>query len=295
MIKLKRIFALLIIICIALTLFACDANTNNAEIAATTLPVYEFTKLLCVGTNLQVAQVITEDVSCLHDYTLQIQQMKILESAEMIIISGAGLESFLDDVLSSQDNLIDASAGIELYCHEETFSDHHSHEHQDADPHYWLSPCNAKIMSENILSALCKKYPDQRVKFEENYISLSTQLDALNAYAQSSLKDLKTRNIITFHDGFSYLAGAYDLHILKAIEEESGSEASAKELIDMCELVRSNELSAVFTEKNGSVSAAEIIARETNVHIYQLDMAISGDSYFTAMRHNIDTLKEALG
>ncbi len=41
-------------------------------------------------------------------------------------------------------------------------------------------------------------------------------------------------------------------------------------------------------------SAAEIISNEANVAIYELDMALSGDSYFSAMYHNIDTLKEAL-
>jgi len=54
-------------------------------------------------------------------------------------------------------------------------------------------------------------------------------------------------------------------------------------------------LPAVFTESNGSVSAADIIAAETNISVYSLDMAMGGDSYFEAMYHNIDTIKEALG
>jgi hypothetical protein len=41
--------------------------------------------------------------------------------------------------------------------------------------------------------------------------------------------------------------------------------------------------------------AARIIAAETGVSLYALDMAMSGDSYFEAMYHNIDTIKEALG
>ena len=84
------------------------------------------------------------------------------------------------------------------------------------------------------------------------------------------------------------------MQILKAVEEESGSEASAKELIELIDLVRSNEISAIFTETNGSTSAAEIIAKETGAKLYTLDMAMAGNSYFDAMYHNIDTLKEAL-
>ena len=53
-------------------------------------------------------------------------------------------------------------------------------------------------------------------------------------------------------------------------------------------------MKAIFIETNGSVSAAEVISRETGVPIYTLDMAMGGDSYFDAMYHNIDTIKEAL-
>ena len=79
------------------------------------------------------------------------------------------------------------------------------------------------------------------------------------------------------------------------MEEESGSEASARELIDLIEDVREHTLPAVFTEVSGSTSAAGVIARETGCSVYALDMAMSGDSYFEAMYHNIDTIKEALG
>ena len=85
-----------------------------------------------------------------------------------------------------------------------------------------------------------------------------------------------------------------NLHILKAMEEESGSEASAAELIEIAKLVDAHALPAIFTERSGSNSAADIISRETGVKIFTLDMAMSGDSYFDAMYHNIDTLKEAL-
>ena len=90
------------------------------------------------------------------------------------------------------------------------------------------------------------------------------------------------------------MASEYDLTIIKAIEEESGSEASAKELTEIITLIKDYNISAIFTETNGSASAASIISRECNVPIYTLDMAMSGESWFEAMYKNIDTLKEAL-
>ena len=78
------------------------------------------------------------------------------------------------------------------------------------------------------------------------------------------------------------------------MEEESGSEASASELKHLIEEVEHHNLPAIFTEVNGSDSAASVIARETGIPCYQLDMAMGGDSWFDAMYHNIHTLKEAL-
>lgn len=297
----------LILFPLLLCLFLCGcAPEPPAQIAATTLPVYEFTSRLCEGTPLTVTRLVTEEVSCLHDYSLNVRQVKAAESAEVIVISGAGLEEFLDDILLDA-NIIDSAHDIPLLCPEDAHShtheapenthsahDHEGHSH-DKDPHIWLSPENARAMAFNIWQGLCEQYPHHADTFTNNLFGLTDDFDALNIYGHQTLSDLNTRELITFHDGFSYFADAFDLEILRAVEEESGSEASAKELIHLIEEVEHHDLPAIFTEKSGSVSAAGIISRETGCGNFPLDMVMSGDSYFDAMYHNIDTIKEALG
>lgn len=283
----KKICLLLILL---LVLLPGCAKEAPAEIVATTLPVYEFTAALCEGTGITVSRLITEEVSCLHDYTLQVTQMRAVESANVVVMNGGGLEDFLGDVLQNADRVIDASTDIELSCghHHEG----HDHEH---DPHIWLSPENAKQMSQNIYMELCELYPNCQGLFTVNFAELLAKLNALQAYGEAELSGLKNRDLITFHDGFAYFAESFDLHVLKALEEESGSEASAKELIEIIDLVEENHLPAIFTESNGSTAAAKVISAETSAKVYSLDMAMAGNSYFDAMYHNIRTVKEALG
>jgi len=293
----KRLLILILITTVLLC--GCSSREEPADIAATTLPVWEFTSRLCAGTPLTVTRLVTEEVSCLHDYSLNVRQVKAAEAAELIVISGAGLEEFMEDLLRDAQT-IDASAGIALITPEQHHHDHgdaeHSHEghSHEQDPHIWLSPVHAAAMAENICQGLAQHYPQYRAAFEENLSALNQDMDALNTYGQQQLQELSCRELITFHDGFSYLAEAFDLHILKAVEEESGSEASAKVLIQLIEEVEHHNLPAIFTEKSGSVSAAGILARETGCGSFPLDMAMAGDSWFEAMYHNIDTLKEAL-
>lgn len=291
----KTLFLILILILIS-ALVGCHKDQATANVVATTLPVYEFTTYICHGSDIHVERLITENVSCLHDYTLKVSQMRAIETAELIITSGAGLENFLHDALTSADNIIDTSEGIQLITNcEETAhtASGHSHHHEH-DPHIWLSPENAKIMASNITDALSELYPEHKDLFNENLSELMCELDALSIYANEQLSALSNKKIITFHDGFSYMAESFGLEIVHAVEEESGSEASAAELITLTRIISDYKVKALFTEVNGSTSAASIIANETGISIYTLDMAMSQRSYFEAMYHNIDTLKEAL-
>lgn len=284
----------------ALTLFGCKQNAPTYDIVATTLPVYNFTAHLCQGSDLQVGQLVTENVSCLHDYTLDVDQMQAIEQADVVVLSGAGLEDFMEDALDGADYVIDSAEGAHI--HEGGHAHHHEYDHShDAhhshaqDPHIWLSPENAAIMATNICEGLCSHYPQYSELFRVNLQTLTEQLRVLRQYADRELDGLCCTELITFHDGFGYFAESFGLTVLEAVEEESGSEASAAELIHLIQLVNEHDLPAVFTEVNGSDAAASVIARETGSKVYPLDMAMSGDSYFTAMYHNIDTIKEALG
>lgn len=287
---------LLSILLLAFLLTGCAPSEAPAKIAATTLPVYDFTTRLCQGTDLTVTRLVTEQVSCLHDYSLNVRQAKTAEAAELVVVSGAGLEGFLSDMLEGCP-ILDASQGITLLCPEE---DHREKEHgqdghhHEVDPHIWLSPLNAKIMAQNICDGLCRQYPSHSRIFQENLTALQKELDDLYDYGQETLSNLSSREFITFHDGFSYFADCFDLTIVDAVEEESGREASAQELIHLIRETEEHHLKAIFTEKNGSVSAAGILSRETGCGVFSLDMAMAGDSYFDAMYHNIDTIREAL-
>ena len=297
----KRIISLIIVILITVLTVGCTVEANNTDILTTTAPLYDFTTRLCYGTDITVDCLITESVSCLHDYTLQTKQMRAIESAKLIILSGMGLEDSFPEILHASDNCFDSSIGVKPLCSGHT-CDHHDHDHEnesshshsDFDPHIWLSPDNAIIAIDNIHAKLCNLYPHHQATIDQNYEKLIADMNSLRNYAKEQLASLSGKKLITFHDGFAYMADAFGLEILRAIEEESGREASAAELIELCTLIKDNEISCIFVETNGSTSAAEIIAAETNVKIFQLNMAMSG-GYFEAMYQNINTLKEALG
>lgn len=174
----KRFFALLLSFALALTtLTACGRQETAAKrglvVACTTYPVYLMTQAVTQDVpDVTVDLVVNQQISCLHNYTLTMADMKVIESADLLIINGAGLESFLDDVLASRDYW-DASQDMALRPSEEGH-DHgdHNHEgdHEEYDPHYWLSPTLAGQMAQNIAIGLTTQDPAHMDEYQANEI-----------------------------------------------------------------------------------------------------------------------------
>lgn len=285
----KRILAALLAALFLLSACAPAASEDDGKlhVVATTYPVYLFATALTEGVeDVEVTLMVKEPTSCLHDYTLTVSDMKVLAGADVVLMNGAGLEDFMADALAQSDaKIIDCSEGIDLLLSEE-HEGHDGHDHdEEYDPHYWLDPRRAAKMVDNMAVGLGVN---------------NTVSDALEEGVKPLAARLGTEELITFHDGFRYFADFLGLDILKAIEEEAGSEASAKEIIEVTALIKEHGLPAIFTEKNGSEATAKAVQRETGVDIYQLDMIMSGDGkgiqpYLDAMNANINTVLEALG
>ena len=284
----RRMIALLLAALFLLCLPGCakkeySEGKPKTDLLATTQPVYQLTCALTDGTGLSVGLLISESVSCLHDYTLTVSQMEMIEQSGLVLESGLGLENFMEDVLRGKTR-IDISRNLDTLPGED-----------GADPHWWLDPMRYKQAAELAAQELGAQYPEFADQISENLAAFCEKLSSLQDYGEQALSDLSCRQLVTFHDGFSYFADAFSLTIATAMEVESGSEPSAKELEAIIAIVEENQIPAVFTEVNGETGAAEVVANEGGCAVRTLDMAISNRDYFAAMRQNIDIVKEALG
>ena len=274
---------------------AGEEDSSTLHLLATTYPVYLFTTAVTQDVEgVEVSLLVNQQVSCLHDYTLTVNDMKAIEGADVILMNGVGLEDFMADALATSDAaVIDCSEGIDLL----PAMGHEGHDHDtEYDPHIWMNEEAALVMLSNISKGLGVLDEDHLDQYTENLSAAAEQLPGDRA----ELEGLACPYLITFHDGFQYFAQDNGLTILKAIEEEEGSEASAADIKEIVALIEEYDIPAIFTEKNGSDATAQAIARETGVEVYQLDMIMSGEGsgiqpYVDAMNGNLDTIREALG
>lgn len=304
----KRFICVFSVLCVLL-LSGCTGNTpetsDNTKIVATSFyPVHIFTLNLIDGIDGIKAECMAEQsVGCLHDYTLTARDAKLLSDARVLVVNGAGMESFLEDAFESAEGLkvIDSSLNTEILCAEEHHSEdeeEHSHHHHEENSHIWLSVDNAKIQVENIKNGLVKEFPEYEEKIEENYGAYIERLDALIRERDELPPLTADFSAVSFHGAYEYLAKETGFEIKATVESDEGAEPSAKELAHLSDGIVEENVGALFVAPGYNGSGAKILSEETSAKIYVINPVINGEVKLTAyediMRENYKNILRAV-
>ena len=289
----------------------CSCNTppitnDNILLVTSFYPIYIFTLNIVDSIDeINVSCMAEQNTGCLHDYQILSQDAKLIADADVFIINGAGMETFLEDIYMSNENLkvIDSSEGVTLIenCdeHHENHNEeaHHDHNHS-VNSHIWMSPENAKLQVENIAESLVSFYPQYKGVIEENKNDYINRLTELSEELSGKAEALKNENIITFHESYDYLASEYGFNVVATVESHEGAEPSAKGLAELVEIIEKHNVNVLFIEPDYKGSSAEILSNETGARILTLNPVIRGEVSLTAyediMRANLETILKAV-
>ncbi len=108
--------------------------------------------------NVEVINMTKSQTGCLHDYQLTPEDMILLEKADVFVINGGGMESFLEKVITANPNLKIVESGKNITLLKSMGHNHEEHEHHgeaevnnaEVDPHLWVSVSN-NILQVRIL------------------------------------------------------------------------------------------------------------------------------------------------
>lgn len=287
-------------------------HAEKIKILTTFLPLFAHTQSI-VGDLAEVRSLI-ESGGEPHDFQFKPSDMKKISEAQVIVINGVGIESWLEKPLAQfkdeKKMIIDTSVGVDLLENPEIIEltatrnkdkkhDHHDHhDHFDGkNPHIWLDPINAQIQVKNILKGLVQADPKNKTDYEANAAHYLEELQKLNEDFKNKIEVLKNKNLITFHDAFVYLANRYDFKYIGCIEDFPEKSPSPQILKAMVDLIRKNNITTVFVEAGYSQRSLESISRESKAVIATLDTLEVGtfeaDAYLKRMRHNLEALENA--
>ena len=256
------------------------------RIVTTFYPLYLAT-LNIVGQTpgVEVVNLTRPAAGCLHDYQLTPADLVTLQTADLLVVNGAGLEAFLDKALrqAPRTRVIQASAGLPLL---------------NGNPHVWVSPTLAIRQVANIAAGLARYDPARAEQYRAQAARYTAQLQALRDRMRRALQSLPVRDIITMHEAFPYFAQEFGLRVVAVIEREPGSAPGARALAETIDTVKRLRVPAVFVEPQYPARAAATIARETGARIGTLDPVVSGplapDAYLRIMARNLAELQRVL-
>jgi len=276
--------ALLALLSIAVLLCGCvfpDQTPSSGKIRAVVsiAPLGEFVREVG-GEKVQITVLVPPGAEP-HTFEPSPSQMKEVARADLYVQNGAGLEFWMDSLLSVNDKMlvVNSSKGLSLLSDE-----------GEVDPHIWLSLRNARQQVKNICDGLIKLDPagmDAYLKNRDDYLF---RLEELDKELKVTFAGAKRRIFIVHHPAWTYFARDFNLEQIPLMEGEK--EPGPRHLSEVIELGRMNNITAVFVEPEFNPKAAEVIAREMNASIVYLDPLAA--NYLENMRLAGEKIAESL-
>lgn len=275
---------------------ATVAGKDKLKIETSFYPMYEFTRQ--VAGDLADVHLLVPAGTEPHDWEPTPKDMAAIEQADILVYNGAGLESWVDQVVSGSDSkgmtAVEASKGLELIPgteeedhdhghdhdaadgdahaaeaetgHEEEPAHEHEHDHEHDhgafDPHVWLSPKLAIGEVRTIEAALSAKAPEHKAQFEKNAAAYIAKLQQLDEQYTKELSGTKRKDFVTQHAAFGYLAHTYGLTQVPIAGLSPEQEPSAQAMAEVVKFAKAHQVKTIFFETLVSSSVADTIAKE---------------------------------
>ncbi|WP_217597569.1 metal ABC transporter substrate-binding protein [Cohnella sp. GbtcB17] len=313
---------------LALLLAACGkgeesgANGSDAKLSVVTTfyPMYEFSKKVA-GDLADVVALIPAGTEP-HDWEPSAQDMAKIKDADVFVYNGI-VEGWVDAALTSAPNdkrvVVRASEGLttlegtaeEAHEHEHGEDEHKEDEHKEEDqaagehaedPHVWLDPGLAQREVAAIEAAFEQADPANKEAYKKNADAYIAELKALDEAFQAGLKDIKTKQFVTQHAAFGYLAHAYGLEQVPIAGLSPEQEPSPGKMAEIVEFAKAHQVKTIFFETLVDPQVARTVADEIGAKTDVLnplegltdEEKKDGLDYIGIMKKNLEALVKAL-
>jgi zinc/manganese transport system substrate-binding protein/manganese/iron transport system substrate-binding protein len=196
-----------------------------------------------------------------HDFEPSPSQVRALKGASLVLRNGLGLDAFLDKALAgSAARVVTVTSGVQTRSLE-----------GEPDPHVWLDVANAAVMVGAVRDAFVAADRANAESYRRNAAAYLRKLEQLDAQIRAEVATLpaRCRKLVTNHEVLGYYAGAYGFELLGSVIAGISSEAraSARDLARTIDLVRTENVPAIFAEAGVNPGLVRQVGREAGVKV----------------------------
>jgi ABC-type Zn uptake system ZnuABC Zn-binding protein ZnuA len=223
-----------------------------------------------------------------HAVELKPAQLAQLRAAALLVRVGLDHEPWLRPALRAAGNArlhpgaggdVDASAGVELLQAETVRArpERGAHVHGLGNPHYWLDPENARVITATVLDGLARIAPAERPRFTENRARFLRDLDAGLARWTRATAPLRGLRVVVAHDSWPYFARRFGLTIVAALEPSPGMPPTPQSLGTLTTRMREGGVGLIIGEPWSSVAMLRQVAARSGARVVTLAASVGAD------------------
>lgn len=229
-----------------------------------------------------------------------IAEISLIQSADLILLNGAGFAAWTDRVSLPRARLVDTSRGLEdQFLVTESITHSHGpggeHSHEGTASYLWLDPELASHQAGAVAAAIKARGLAQEASVDAALEALQRELRELGAMAEASLTNAADTVLIATHPRYQYLAEAFGLTIV-SLEWEAGRQPSEKDLEDLETLMAGTGASVLIWEAEPPAAARDAVVALglTDVVFPTLAEPPAGGSFFGVFQDAVTALVEAV-
>ncbi len=234
-------------------------------------------------------------------WTPSAEQILLLQSADVVILNGAGAEPWLNLITLDPRRLVDTSANIadRLIQLEGSVVHQHGpegeHSHEGTAFTTWLNPRLAVAQAEAVTSAFIELTPRGEAQLRDNMATLEQELTTLDARLAEVFAKLDGRPVLFSHPVYQYLQRRYRING-ESVHWEPDQEPTTSAWIAMQQMLASHPATIMIWEDEPSVSTAQRLSDAGIISVPFRPVANRPDQgdYFSRMRENADRLESIL-
>ncbi|MEO5653979.1 MAG: metal ABC transporter substrate-binding protein [Marmoricola sp.] len=167
------------------------------------------------------------------------------------------------------------------------------------NPHFWLDPYLMADLGDAVAAALAKVDPSNRDTYVGNAMDVRLDMQKLDLEYGEKLAACDRKTVVVSHEAFGYL-DRYGLNFESIAGISPDAEPSARHLAELSDLIRTDKITTVFTERLASPKLAETLADDLGIRTAVLDpieglVDGSAEDYLSLMRENLAALVLANG
>lgn len=137
--------------------------------------------------------------------------------------------------------------------------------HPFGNPHYWLDPRNGALVARDLAAAFGQLDPAHAADYAARAEAFAADCERRQQAALERMAALPSREILTYHASWVYLAAATGLTVAATVEPVPGIPPTGAHLQELVTLVRARHPAVLLQEPYFSDEAAGFLAREAGL------------------------------